>query len=515
MINLVINEFKKTFAKKSTYVIVLILILMMVGIGSIKKYAIYQMQEYSNKEYNYDDIDSIKERLKEIEDSDFTGKANSEEEWMYTKSMIENYRLYNEFNKSEENKWKAGIAYKKPEFKSFTEKTLLELKALRSGDKSILKSDEYIKVSNAYDKDIEEYMKMTQDEFTQSKIVESEAVIKRAEKDIKELEKIEKDNPKINNGARIKDLEQEISMAKHMKDLNEIRLEKKIPYDTSNYMNSALMTYDTQKSFVLTLDKPKDDALIRDKRDYQSAVKVLEEAKYVLDTEQDINNQVSGINNLKTFFNDYLDIYLIMIIVIAGLIVSEEYSKGTIKNLLVKPYRRSTILTSKLIVVIALAVIFFLIMLIVQILISGILFDFTSMKLPVVEYSIVKEGIVKTNLFVYILENFIYTLPYVLVILFFTFAVSTITTSSAAAIILGVMSTGGTSIVNQIFGFLEVLWVKYFPTLSWNWAQYISGSYDSSYGASFTYAIIITIVTWFVLLIPAYIVFKKKDIKNI
>ena len=58
-------------------------------------------------------------------------------------------------------------------------------------------------------------------------------------------------------------------------------------------------------------------------------------------------------------------------------------------------------------------------------------------------------------------------------------------------------------------------WVKYIPTINWEWRLFISSEYIKIQDLSFTYAIIITIVTYLVFLIPSFIVFKRRDIKNI
>ena len=516
MINLVINELKKLFSKKSTHIIVLVLILMMIGITLLKQYAYKEMSKYTDQVYGFENIEHIEERIKEIESAKFIGIENTDDMWKHYKNTIANKEHVDELLANDETKWKAKLIYQEPNiFPSLEKKLDMELEAVKTGNKEILNSLEYKNLIKEYEKEVKEFKEMTEDEYTESIIKEAKLAITATEKEIAELKKMEEADKTVNNGTQILALEKQIKLNKHQIEVAEMRMEKDIPYDSKNYMNVALDRYESQKTYIEELEKPGEDATIAQKKDYQTAIKVWEESKYVLETGQDLSNNLTGNNSLKSFFSEYLEIYLILVIVIAGTIVAEEYSKGTIKNLLVKPYRRSTILTSKLIVTMLSALIFFVVMLIAQILISGILFDFKTMLDPVVEYNVVKESIVKYNLFVYILRDFVFTLPYVLVITFFTFAISTITTSAAAAIILGVMSTGGTSIVNQIFTFIEVTWVKYFPTLTWNWSQYIDSQYHPSYGASFTYAVLMTIATWLVLLIPTYIVFNKRDIKNI
>ena len=59
---------------------------------------------------------------------------------------------------------------------------------------------------------------------------------------------------------------------------------------------------------------------------------------------------------------------------IAGTIVSEEFNKGTIKLLLVKPYTRNKILLSKFITTLIMIVFVIIVTITMQILIGGVLF---------------------------------------------------------------------------------------------------------------------------------------------
>lgn len=518
MINLIKNEFKKLFAKKSTYIIILILIVLMIGIGALKKYSQTKIEEMmSSSTIYYEDIDSLEKRLEEIERSNFIGIYNTDDEWVYAKTTIEIDKLRNELKENKENEWKLRIIANQSHLiiPSLNEKIQFELQSVKKKDNRILKSDEYVKVANAYSKEVEAFKKITETEFTNLTITQNNKDIKEANKKITELKKDEARDKTINHGTNIRNLEADIKRYEHNIEVANIRLDKNIPYDEKNFMNRALDQYDSLKQQIEYQKSPTESTTMMERKDYYSMVSSLNVNKYVLDNEQDVNSPMTGLNNMKSFFNEYLDMYLILLIVIAGTIVAEEFSKGTIKNLLVKPYKRSIILKSKLIVVLLMSILFFLIMLVTQFVISGVLFDFNTMSDPVVEYNVVKETIVETNLYVYILKHFVYTFPYILVIILFSFALSTITTSVGAAITLGVMASGGTAIVNQILSFLEVQWVKYIPTLSWNWSTYLAPEYHPSYSISFTYAVLITVATWFIFVIPTYVVFKKRDIKNI
>ena len=77
---------------------------------------------------------------------------------------------------------------------------------------------------------------------------------------------------------------------------------------------------------------------------------------YILENKEDINNTSDLRFILTNFYSEYLFLILVFGVMIAGAIVSEEYSKGTIKSLLITPYKRSKILLSKFITVILLTI---------------------------------------------------------------------------------------------------------------------------------------------------------------
>lgn len=511
MINLIKNEFKKIFAKKSTYIIFIILILMLFGIGLLNKIAAKSMQSNSYDRYYFDTQEKLESDLKEIEKAKFMGRENNIERWTYIKKEIDLIKLTTRLEEVEDKNWKRQILAQ-TDFKSQDDKIEMELKAVRE-DSKILESKEYKKAVEDYEKHINDFLKLTQEEYYKNEVEKYKTINIDLKKQISKLEKEE--NELINNSAQIKELEKQIQENELIIEVGEIRLEKKIKYEENNFMNDALLNYQTLKSFLNDNEEPKPDAKFEEKSSYYTTLKQFEEAKYMLENNKNISNPLSANYQIKNFLSQHLIIYMVVVIVISGMIVSEEYSKGTIKNLLVKPYRRSTILLSKLIVVVIVSILAFLLIFGAFVLISGILYDFSSIKDSVVQFNANTKVIEEMNLFVYVLRDFAYTLPFVLVITLFTFVVSVITTSSAAAIVLGMISLLATGIVNQIISMLTYNWVKYIPTINWEWRLFISSEYIKIQDLSFTYAIIITIVTYLVFLIPSFIVFKRRDIKNI
>ena len=89
---------------------------------------------------------------------------------------------------------------------------------------------------------------------------------------------------------------------------------------------------------------------------------------------------------LLSTFDEYEIFLIVMFMMTAGVIVSEEFSKGTIKLLLIKPYKRSTILASKFITSIIVAIIVILLVLLMQFVVGGLIQGFDSFRNPTIIY---------------------------------------------------------------------------------------------------------------------------------
>ncbi len=516
MSKLVLNEFKKLFAKKSIYIIFIVVILLLLGINILNKLVLNFVYDEFGMFDKSRTIEQLEEELKAIETAGFKDKLYDEDEWRYIKFDIEQKKFIEMLNEDEAHSWKINLLYPDSEiFPLQREYFDLELQAAQ-GNYKILDSTEYKKVKEEYEKSLKEFALMTEEEFIEKSLKDKQEIIKQTNIGLAELEKeignIEDDRYLL---QQIEDLKYTIKITEHDIEILNIRKDKNISYSWNSYMNQALNEYDFLKFNFDVNDKPTEDKDKMTKREYYYNLKNLNESKYILDTGHEINNPNTGNKSLSTFLSGYIVLYLVIIIVIAGTIVAEEYSKGTIKNLLVVPYKRSTILLSKLITIIIMSVITFVVLFLAQVVISGLMYDFNTMLDPVVFYNVNAGSIQKYNLFYYVIKEFIYTLPYILVFTLFSFAVSTLTTSSAAAITLGITSVFATDIVNQLILYAEKDWIKYIPTINWNWSAFNSQEYLLSSSIDPNIAIPITIATLLIFLIPTFMVFKRRDIKNI
>ena len=207
----------------------------------------------------------------------------------------------------------------------------IELEAKKNNDKTLLKSKEYLNLKDKYKEETDKFIEMTEKEFTDEIINKINERIEGYNKEIKDLKKQEKEFEGINNGNLILQTEKLIEEEKFNLEIAEMRKEKKIPYGYNNYMSNALRDYQFSKPELERVGELKEDTPENNKREYYYILTTFKEAEYILRTEQDIKNMQSGNYAVRTFLSTSLLSYIVFVIVISGTIVSEEYSKGTIK----------------------------------------------------------------------------------------------------------------------------------------------------------------------------------------
>ena len=217
---------------------------------------------------------------------------------------------------------------------------------------------------------------------------------------------------------------------------------------------------------------------------------------------------------MTNFYSEYIFLILVFGVMIAGAIVSEEYNKGTIKSLLITPYKRSSILLAKYITVIISTLCFIVIAYLMQIFIGGLFLGFGSLSHHVVEYNLATKSLEVMSLFKYVLLYTAATLPQIILLVTLAFAVSTIIGNTALAIVITFAGVIGSQIVNMFATMDKFKFLNYFVTTNWEFNYYLFGG-TNPYGPSIKHAIIVCLVYFFIMIVASFIVFKKKNIKNI
>lgn len=491
MTNLIKNELYKVFKRKSIYILLVIML------------CIITLNTFLTKKYSMDDSVSTltdqKYELQELKrtiDSYDKNSPGEKEEYYNALSNIELYELTDK--------------YKEPWKKILIRENLRDIIHSMNNAKYIEKD---IEAYNEYKKEYDKFLKEL-DSNSWKYFVNKE--IKTTTDEIYSLEKErEKAKNKELYNSRIKEEKNKLEKLK-------LRLEKDIPYD-NNYLNTALEDYkqapQTYKEFKESIIKNTSEFNIKEeyqiKRQYIEYMKNNANNKYIIDNKVDINSPKTTRNLLINTLSDNFIFIMIIVAAGAGSIVSTEFDKGTIKLLLIRPYSRNKILLSKYIVSMFMIIFAILSAFIMQFIIGGIFFGFSSLNIPVVIYNFVQNKVMHINLFKYIFDNVLAVLPEFILLATLAFAISTITNVSTLGVALPIVGVGVADIINLIAINRNIIPLKYFVTLNWNFTNYLYGGVNSFPTLSIPFSILICAIYFLIMIIIAFIVFNKRNIKNI
>ena len=216
-------------------------------------------------------------------------------------------------------------------------------------------------------------------------------------------------------------------------------------------------------------------------------------------------------------------IIIIFTVVIAAGMLAGEQSNGTLKLLLIRPYSRNKILTSKLLATLIFATIFLLFSTIVLFLIG--LFTMGANFTPILCIFNSTNAFVASPafvLFVYLLCLIFKVLIYVLIAL----AISAIFRSNVAAVGISIVIYFLLSLFGTIFA--GSYWYGFLPFSNFDLFKYFGGAFVASgnntplsiifsshmfYGGNSAYGILITLGIGAILAVCTYWIFKKREIK--
>ena len=146
--------------------------------------------------------------------------------------------------------------------------------------------------------------------------------------------------------------------------------------------------------------------------------------------------------------------------------------------------------------------------------IGGLFLGFDSLKNHVVVYNLATKSLEIMSLLKYVVIITICYLPQILLLVTLAFAVSTIIGNTAFAIAITFAGSIGASLINMFAIVYKVKILKYFVTTNWDFTLYLFGK-TSQYGTSLTHAIIVCLIYFLIMVVISFIVFKRKNIKNI
>lgn len=465
MIRLIKAELKKIFHKKSFYIVTIIFVFYAILTNFIYK---------SMSNYNYDEQINIEE-YKEINSKlDLTNEENIYE-YITNLTIIETEELKKDCTNSN--------------CKYVIENFIYNLLTEAYQEKYINQSEEeYLALMNKYDIYKRELKQNNWKYFTNLKIEELENSLV-SQKDTLTIERYK----------------ETIALEKY-------RLEKNIDY-SENYLNEAILSLEENLFEYYNL-KNKDNLSKEELERFYYLEENYLTNHYVLDNEKDVNNTTNLNSVLKNFTSEFGLFILIYVVMLSGSIVSEEFNKGTIKYLLTKPYKRSTILSSKILTVLLLIPLIILTMLLLETIIGGIILGFSSLNIPVIIYSTSAHQLIETSIFTYLIQNIICNLPIYIVLGVLCFMLSTVTSSTSAAITITFLFYLASNVIANLALYYPIKIFKAFVSLHWDFSYLVNHTHHP-YNIATWVSLLVVAIYIIVMLCIAYAYFTKKDVKNI
>ena len=485
--NLVKNELIKIFKKKTIYITMVVIFLLLIFMNCMFKYA-NSGSEYDYYLYNENYINSLRSELETLnpeKSSDVTTYIN----------LLSEIQLSEMMEQHKDAEWKLAIINERIA-PYITERNTYQYGAEKDETQVEAVNQEINDLLAKLDENDWKY-------FAREDLAKAE----------QQIEELNAQKEQTEDKAVLENIETELNNAQMEKEIAEIRLNKEIPYG-SDYLNGAISDLQTANTNLANF-KNTEELTYEQKLEYNSYLEEQAESRYILETGRDIHNTNSLKGILENFYAQFGIFLIVVVVMIAGTIVSEEFNKGTIKLLLVKPYSRNKILMSKAITTLIMIIFIIVVTLVLQILIGGIIFGFDSLSEPVVAYNFNTNTMEEMNIFANLGVQTLTQLPMIILLATLAFAISTLFSNSTLAITISLLGFMSASIINQLAIGYDLQFMKYFVTMNWDLSIYANGALPYMEGMNMTLSIIICVVYFLIMMIPTFIVFKKRNIKNI
>lgn len=489
MISLIKNELTKIFHKKAIYIITIIAIGFMILNIVLTKYF-----ENSVHQYSSDDVEVYTDLLNGLDKN----APYYKEEYIAMKSQLETAKL---LQKYDFNSWQWHV------ISSNSDKYIYPMIEAEGTEK-------YEKAKNEYDSFIAKLNSGDWKTFVQAELDDVNGQI-----NILEKQKLEGNNPNI-------DLQLLDMTVK--KQAIEWRLEKDIPYGDSNKNDILIRWEDSKKQLEMLKEQEKTKPLTYEEKYSKQNV---EETLYLC--EYDLKNNLKENMYLNIFgdrwslasdadysqINIFFDAQLfitIAIVVIAGTIVSEEFNKGTIKLLLVRPYKRIKILIAKFIACLIILILAYAVMALAQFIFGGITNGFNDYVGKAVIYNFKTSSVEEISTFKYMILFGLSILPQYLLIMTLAFSLSVLFINSPIAIALPLLGIMGAEIINELaYHYEKAKFLRFFVTPNWDLSIFLFGKLPQFEPISLPFSISVCVVYFAIMVVTSLYIFKRKEIKNI
>lgn len=483
MSKLIKNELIKIFSKKSMIVIGVIILVIIIGFNVLNKISQNMSNSYSAYSESY--IRYLDEELSNLDPN----KPSDINKYVETKSQKDLAILAKDYK---ETSWQAEVIG-----------TVIS---------------PIIEEMNNY-----EYIDKNNEALTSSKAKYDEMLTALKNNDWKyfankELDslntQIEELNALIAQDSENDDLKTQLKSLELQKEVVNLRLDKNINYGSDNYKSIAVQNYRMYMGNYIQSSQGK-NLTDEEKSEINGYLEKANLYKYDLYNDTEYQNTATANYTFQNSIGTYIAIIVMVVVIVAGVSISEEFNKGTVKLLLVRPYSRTKILISKLIAVFITMLITTATILLLQFIIGGIVYGFGTYMMNVVQFDFTTNSIITLNIFAYLGLIFICKLPIFILIGTLAFALSTLFLNSPLAVALPILGYMGSDMINMIAISYKWDWVKYFVTPNWDLSQYLFGGTPMFSGISVEFSITICAIYFVIMIVASIVSFKKRNIKNV
>jgi len=204
----------------------------------------------------------------------------------------------------------------------------------------------------------------------------------------------------------------------------------------------------------------------------------------------------------------YASLIALLLIISCSALVAGEFSEGTMKMMISRPYRRSEILTAKLIATILYGLVLLVTTFLLNFIMLGIFYGFNGMGANEMLWTSSKIIYIPAALKTLIVFGLDFLQVIVYVILAFVLSAISRSRSIATGFSL-FMLLAGANMLQLLAVFFS--WGKYLPFVTSNFTGFINiGSYI--YGATLGFALVISAIYSIIFCFIGYFVFQKRDI---
>lgn len=491
MSNLIKNEFIKIFKKKSIYIVLFIVLIFIIASNFM-----YKNNENNLYEYYYgaspELIEYYEEDLNNLDPTD----PSTINMYIDMKSQLDMMKLVQKYGNSS---WQAHAI------------------------QNHLGSNGEIHIMNEYTYGLNNTI--TKEDYDTAKEM-YDAFVKRLDNDdwryfVKQeldsitasINSVKSAKQNTTNPSILENINSNLNSLEAQKQVLEWRLEKGISYEAS-FLNTALNRYSDFNQFIYEYENSNKHTY-DEQQQYYSNLKQFNINKYYIEN----NCRNISTNDTRGILLNLCDTYelfiIIIIVMIAGSIVSDEFSKGTIKLLLVRPYSRVKILLAKFIVCILIIILTIVLLATLQFVVGGLIQGFESLEIPAVVYNFNTHQVETMNIASYIAITALAKFPMYLLLMTLAFACSTLFTNTAVSIVLPFLGYMASSIINQFALMYELKALLYFVTPNWDFTDYLFGGLPMFEGLTVPFSIVICLVYFLIMVVTMFTVFKKRNIKNV